>query len=74
MFNDFFAEFGMLISALFPLPAFSFVIEFAHLVGWDLCIFVFTTWCTLAAKGLNVLDLAVFAMADNFLQNLENCI
>jgi len=36
VFDKFFAEFGMFVSALFAIPAFSFFIEFAHLVCWDL--------------------------------------
>jgi hypothetical protein len=63
VFDKFFAEFGMFVSALFAIPAFSFFIEFAHLVCWDLSIFVLTTLCPLAACGLAVLALAVLALA-----------
>ena len=62
VFDKFFAEFGMFVSALFAIPAFSFFIEFAHLVCWDLSIFVLTTWCPLAACGLAVLALGVLAL------------
>jgi hypothetical protein len=82
VFDKFFAEFGMFVSALFAIPAFSFFIEFAHLVCWDLSIFVLTTWCPLAACGLAVLALAVLALADldvhiladDFLRILKNCV
>jgi hypothetical protein len=30
VFDEFFSEFGMFISALFAIPAFSFFVEFAH--------------------------------------------
>ena len=65
VFDKFFAEFGMFISALFAVPAFSFFVEFAHLVGRGLAVLA-----VLAVPGLSHLALVALAFwnwADDFL-------